>query len=314
MGDVYVVAEHLNGELAEMTFEMLVHARGLAGGVGGSVTAVLIGGTDAMAAKLGAADKVIRVAAEADYNPDTYAAGLKAVVDAKKPQVVMAGNTSQGMDLANALSARNNMPMAAACLKVSAAGGNVHAVSQLYGGKMNVTSNLGSGPCVVTVAAGAVSADGGRKDGAPASEDGGKAPAATKLRFKKLIQPEKGDVDITTQDVLVAVGRGIGKKEDIEVAVELADKLKAAVAASRPIIDAGWMPKSRQVGKSGLKVKPKVYLALGISGAPEHLEGMKNSATIIAVNTDKNAPIFDVAHYGLVGDLFDVVEEMMDEL
>ena len=133
-----------------------------------------------------------------------------------------------------------------------------------------------------------------------------------KIRFKKLILPETADVDITTQDVLVAVGRGIGSKDNVEVAVELADALGAAVAASRPLTDAGWLPKSRQVGKSGVKVKPKLYLALGISGAPEHIEGMKSSSTIIAINTDKNAPIFDVAHYGMVADLFDVCEELMD--
>jgi electron transfer flavoprotein alpha subunit len=134
------------------------------------------------------------------------------------------------------------------------------------------------------------------------------------VRFRALIQPAAGDVDIVAQEVLVAIGRGIGKKEDIAVAEELAEKLHAAVAASRPIIDAGWLPKSRQVGKSGLKVKPRLYLALGISGAPEHIEGMKASATIIAVNTDKGAPIFDVAHYGLVADLFDVCEELIDAL
>jgi len=170
------------------------------------------------------------------------------------------------------------------------------------------------GPCIVAVAAGSMPADIGRKDGSPAVEEMDAPVYDGKVRFKKLIMPESADVDITTQDVLVAVGRGIGSKDDIEVAEELAEVLDAAVAASRPIIDAGWLPKARQVGKSGLKVKPKVYIALGISGAPEHLEGMKNSSTIIAINSDKDAPIFDVAHYGMVADLFDVVEDLTEAL
>lgn len=309
-----IVAEHLNGELSETTFELLAHAKGLSGQLGGKTVAVLLGGNPAMADQLGAADSLITVDCGADYNPEAYAASLKGVVDAKKPQVLMLGYTSMGMDLANNLSAVNGMAQGASCLSVKGDGGNISATSQLYGGKMNVTSNLGAGPAVVTMLAGSIQADGGKKQGAPSSEVVAASQGAGKVRFKKLILPEKGDVDITTQDVLVAIGRGIGKKEDIEVAEELAKALGAAVAASRPIIDAGWLPKSRQVGKSGLKVKPKVYLALGISGAPEHLEGMKNSSTIIAVNTDKNAPIFDVAHYGLVGDLFDICEELTDSL
>ncbi|NUM48115.1 MAG: electron transfer flavoprotein subunit alpha/FixB family protein, partial [Anaerolineales bacterium] len=135
-----------------------------------------------------------------------------------------------------------------------------------------------------------------------------------KTRFIKLIQPAAGDVDITAHDKLVSIGRGIGSKDDIGVAEELAEALGAAVSASRPITDAGWLPKTRQVGKSGVAVKPKLYLALGISGAPEHIEGMKDTELIIAVNTDPNAPIFDYAHYGTTCDLFDVVEAMLDSL
>lgn len=134
------------------------------------------------------------------------------------------------------------------------------------------------------------------------------------MKFVKLIEPEGGDVDITAQDKLVAIGRGIGSEDDIEVAQELADALDAAVAASRPLIDAGWLAKTRQVGKSGLSVKPKLYLALGISGAPEHVEGMASAELIIAVNTDPNAPIFKVAHYGATCDLFDVVEGLLEKL
>jgi electron transfer flavoprotein alpha subunit len=218
-----------------------------------------------------------------------------------------------GMDLAGHLANRAGLPLAAYCLQVDYKGGFT-AVSQLYGGKMNVTSDLGAGPCVVSMLAGSASADDGRAKGSPPVETLAAPQTPGKVRFKGLNLPEPGDVDISAQEVLVAIGRGIGNKDDIEVAEELAEALDAAVAASRPIIDAGWLPKSRQVGKSGMKVKPKLYLALGISGAPEHIEGMKDSATIIAVNSDKHAPIFNVAHYGVVGDLFDVCEELIEAL
>lgn len=309
MGDVFVVAEHLNGELAEITFEMLAMANGL----GGEVSAVLIGGSDDMLSKLGAASKVIRVNASADFNPESYSAALKAVIEAKSPHLVLIGSSSMGMELANTVSAGMQLPLAVAGTSITD-NGSVQVEATLFGGKIKVLSDLGEGPCIVAVAAGSVPADDGRKDGSPAVEEMDAPASDGKVRFKKLIMPESADVDITTQDVLVAVGRGIGSKDDIEVADELAEVLDAAVAASRPIIDAGWLPKSRQVGKSGLKVKPKVYIALGISGAPEHLEGMKNSSTIIAINSDKDAPIFDVAHYGMVADLFDVVEDLTEAL
>ena len=167
---------------------------------------------------------------------------------------------------------------------------------------------------MMTVLAGVADAEAGRGSTAaeqirlPVSLDG------LKTRFVKLIAPEDGDIDITAQEKLVAVGRGIGGDDNIELAEELAEALGAKVAASRPVTDAGWLPKTRQVGKSGLAVKPKIYLMLGISGAPEHLEGMKDSEMIIAVNTDANAPIFDVAHYGSTCDLFDVAEAMLEKL
>ena len=127
------------------------------------------------------------------------------------------------------------------------------------------------------------------------------------MRLKRYIDPEAGDVDLTKQDVLVAVGRGIQSRDNIALAEDLAKALGGAVAGSRPVIDQGWLPLSRQVGKSGLAVKPKLYVALGISGAPEHIEGMKDSGLIVAVNSDARAPIFNVAHYGIVGDVLETL-------
>ena len=311
--DVLVVAEHLRGGLNDITFEMVGQGKALARELGGACLVALVGGSEAMAAQLGAADRVIRVDGPGleNFNPESHAEALRAVVTAKAPRVVLVGYTSMGMDLASTLAAQTGAPLAASCLKV-AGGERITATSQLYGGKMNVTVDLGAGPCIASILSGATPAAAGRASGSPPVENIPAPASAGRVRFKQLIEPEAGDVDITTQQVLVAIGRGIGKKEDIEVAQELADALGAAVAASRPLIDAGWLPKTRQVGKSGLKVSPKVYLALGISGAPEHLEGMKSAATIVAVNTDKQAPIFNVAHYGMVADLFDVCEELTE--
>jgi electron transfer flavoprotein alpha subunit len=135
-------------------------------------------------------------------------------------------------------------------------------------------------------------------------------PVASRARHRELREAAKGDVDITTAEFLLSIGRGIGEQENIAMFEELAEKIGATLAVSRPIVDAGWMPNARQVGQSGKTVKPKVYLAFGISGAVQHLAGMKTSETIIAVNTDPEAAIFDVAHYGAVADLFDVAEEL----
>ncbi len=314
--DVLVVAEHLKGRLDDVTFELLAVGKDLAGQLGGSLSAALIGGSDEMADQLGAADRVLRIGGPemSDFNPESHGAALEAAVDATSPRAVLVAYTSMGMDLASTLAVKKNMAHAAFGTAVTG-GARISATSQLYGGKMDVVSDLGEGPCVISVLAGSASADTGRSNSPPAAQESLPAPeTAGRVRFKRLIEPEAGDVDITTQEVLVAVGRGIGSKDDVEVAEELAEALDAAVAASRPLIDAGWLPKTRQVGKSGLKVTPKVYLALGISGAPEHIEGMKGAATIIAVNTDKHAPIFNVAHYGMTEDLFDVCEELTEAI
>lgn len=317
MADVLVVTEHLQGEFQDITFEMLGKGRQLAAALGGQCSALVFGNMRSKAAELGAARRVLAVGGSDDYNPAEYAAAVTSVVQDKAPAVVLVASTSMGMDLAPVVGTTLGIPVVAYCSAL-AADGDVVCTSQLYGGKMNTVSAVPT-PAVIMVLAGAFDSAAGRVSGSPEVEDfspaGGKTTGgAGKVRFVKIIEPAAADVDITQSGVLVAVGRGIGSKDDIELAEELAEALEADLACSRPIVDAGWLPKARQVGKSGLKVKPKLYLALGISGAPEHIEGMQSSATIIAVNTDEHAPIFDVAHYGLVEDLFDVCEELLEEL
>ena len=317
--DVLVVAEHLSGEIADVTFELLGKARALADANGGAVSAALLGsGLREAASSLGVADKVVYVDHPqlADFNPEAYSAALVELVSKEAPRLTLIAYTSMGMDLASALSVRCEAPLAGYALNVEMEDGNVVVTSQLYGGKIYAESVLEGDKAIVTVLAGAFPADAGRKDGAPTVEEMA-APAALdacKLRFVGLVEPEGGDVDITQHDVLVAVGRGIQSDDNLPMIEELASALNGAVCSSRPIVDNKWLPKTRQVGKSGLKVKPKVYLAFGISGAPEHIEGMKDAELIIAVNTDETAPIFEHAHYGTTEDLFDLVPALKSKL
>jgi len=316
--DIFVVAEHLKGKLADVTFEMLGKGRELANAKGGNLVTVLLGrGVKDLASEMGLVNQVISVehANLENFNPETYSTALAEVVKAKAPAVTLVANSSMGMDLAAALSIRANLPLVAYALDVKVENGSLIATSQLYGGKLNVESQFGASGVIVSLLAGASPADKGRAAGSPAVEDFA-APASLaspKVRFKKLIEPESGDVDITTKEILVSVGRGIQNVDNIPQMQELADALDAALSCSRPIVDSKWLPKTRQVGKSGVKVKPKFYLALGISGAPEHIEGMKDAELIVAINSDPNAPIFDYAHYGIAGDLFDIVPALAEK-
>lgn len=319
MSDVYVIVEQLEGEIQPVTFELLGKAKELAPALGGRVVAVLLGGpgASAKASELGAAEAVVAIEDDrlASYTPEGYRAALVEVLSGRDPRLVLVGNTTVGIDLAAGLSGGLGIPLVAYASGLAVDGGEVVVTSTVYGGKINAEVGLPSSG-IVSVQAGVFAADAGRAEGSPEVELV-KSPAAleeTKTEFLELIQPEGGDVDIAAQDILVSVGRGIQSEDNLSVAQELADALGGALSASRPITDAGWLPKTRQVGKSGLSVKPKLYVAAGISGAPEHLEGMRDAELIIAINSDENAPIFDVAHYGIVGDLFDIVPALTEKL
>ena len=319
MGDVYVIVEQQQGEIQPVTFELLGKAAEIAPSLGGQAVAVLLGGSGiaGKASGLGAAARVIAVEDDrlASYTPEAYKAALVEVLSGREPRLVLIGNTTVGMDLAAGLSVALDLPLIAYANGVAVDGSEVVATARVYGGKIDAEVGL-EGPGIVSVQAGAFPADAGQVSGSPEVEEV-KSPSAldqVKTQFVALQQPEGGDVDITAQDTLVSVGRGIQSQDNLEIMQELADALGGALSASRPITDNGWLPKSRQVGKSGLSVKPKLYFCAGISGAPEHLEGMRDAETIIAINTDENAPIFEVAHYGVVGDLFDIVPELTEKL
>jgi electron transfer flavoprotein alpha subunit len=317
--DVFVVAEHLEGKLSDVTFEMLGKARSIAPALGGHCVVALLGhDVSSLAEELGAADQVLLIedAALEHFIPERAGQVLHTLLQREQPALTLVANTSMGMDLAAGLSVALDWPLIAYCSDVQVKEGRIFATSQIYGGKIAVEAASESNHTIVSVLAGTFPAADGRSTTSATIEriPSGIAAGTGRMRFKGLTVPEAGDVDITREPLLVSVGRGIGSKDNIELVEELANTLGAAVSASRPIIDSGWLPKQRQVGKSGLTVKPKLYLAVGISGAPEHLQGMKDAELIIALNSDPGAPIFEVAHYGIVGDLFDIVPALTEQL
>ncbi|MGH9286111.1 MAG: FAD-binding protein, partial [Acidimicrobiales bacterium] len=304
--DVLVLADHLNGELSDATFELLGKAKALAGALGGRTVAVLLG-HPGLASELGAADAVVTVEHPAldDYTPEAWEAALSEVVRQTEPRLVMIANTTIGMDLGAGLSAAWEAPLIAYAVGLEAEGSELVATAQVYGGKLLAEVAAEGDKAVCTVIAGSFPADAGRGAGSPSAESVAPPAALDSLRtsFLALTEPEGGDVDITAAELLVSVGRGIGNADNLAELADLADAMGAPLSASRPVTDAGWLPKTRQVGKSGLKVKPKVYLTFGISGAPEHLEGMRDAELIIACNTDAQALLqSDAPHKIRIGD------------
>ncbi|HLO18043.1 MAG TPA: electron transfer flavoprotein subunit alpha/FixB family protein [Anaerolineales bacterium] len=312
--DVFVIAEQLDGNIADISFEMVGKAKELAASFGGQAVAVVLG--SGVSAGVFASDSTLYVDDPnlGQFNPEAYGKLIEALVKEESPRLVMFGWTATGMDLAAWLSARTGKPCVAYARDLCIENHSLVVNSQVYGGKMIAEVAPEGDMAIVACVAGTFPVEAGRGSTpatqivSPVSFEG------LRTKFVEAIKPAGGDVDITAQDKLISVGRGIGGKENIELAEELAEKLGAVVSASRPVVDAGWLPRTRQVGKSGLKVKPKLYLMFGISGAPEHLEGMRSAELIIAVNTDKKAPIFNVAHYGATADLFEVAEAMLELL
>jgi electron transfer flavoprotein alpha subunit len=315
--EIIVLVEVLNNRIADVTFEMLGVARALKNGNGTRVIAVLLGKKE-LAEKLGAADMVLVLdhPGIAEFTPEPYQLILKHLLDARKPWMTLIASTSIGLDLASSLSVQLDIPLVASTKEIRCEGDVIVATAQLYGGKMFAEVEVAGSQALLSILPGAGKAEAGMASTAPVIEDLMLHMPLDNLRmsFSRLILPAAGDIDLTQVPVLVSVGRGIQNKDNLELAEELAAAVGGAVSASRPVVDQGWLPMTRQIGRSGLIVKPKVYLALGISGAPEHIEGMRDAELIIAVNTDENAPIFSHAHYGYVGDMLDVIPALTEEV
>jgi electron transfer flavoprotein alpha subunit len=266
-----------------------------------------------LAASLGPADGVLYVdhPTLADATGMQASRAIAALAAERGPAAILLPTTNVSWDLLGLLPARLGVPLVNFCRDVEVVDGALQVKSVLYGGKMAVTVAAGAGPVVLAVLPGTAAAVSGAA-APPVEEVVVDLADDAGVRLLAYEEPEAGDVDITQQEALVAVGRGISSESNLEVAEDLADALGGAVCGSRPVIDQGWLPLVRQVGKSGVTVKPRLYVAAGVSGAPEHVEGMKDSELIIAVNTDAGAPIFSVAHYGIVDDATDVLEALAE--
>ncbi len=320
MKEIIVVAEHRRGEMRDVTWEMVSKGRQLAEILGAELGVALLGkGVKSLAEAL--KPKAHRVFLIEDnrleaYNSETYEKVLIQILTERKPVLTLIGHTAQGMDFAPSLAAHLKMPLAPDCIGIDMAGEAIALTGQLYGGKVNAAVSFSKKPpYMVTVRSGAF----------PVAE---KDPLAGEIiaipspltdeglarRFVQFVEAAAGEVDITQADIIVSVGRGIKEAANIPLVKELADALGGALACSRPVVDKKWLPKDRQVGTSGKTVKPKIYIAIGISGAFQHVAGMKGAGTIIAVNKDPKAPIFGVAQYGIVGDLFKLVPVLKDKI
>jgi electron transfer flavoprotein alpha subunit len=310
--DIYVVIEHLRGQVADISYVMLAAARELAQSTGGEVVGVLLGHNGRELAVNLAANRVLYCDHPmlAEFTSDAYQTVLSGLLAENKPRAVIFGSTSIGADLASVLSARLNLPLVGLCQ--SFAPGDKY-ISQIYGGKIMAEGSLPGPTTLVAMIPGGYKPEQGYNDQAPEITDVAVQPLVDmRVTLKAYIEPEASDVDITNEAILVSVGRGIQTEDNIELAEELAELLNGAVSASRPIVDQGWLPTSRMVGKSGQTVKPKLYMAMGISGAPEHVEAITDSEMIIAINTDPAAPIFDMAHYGAEIDMLDLLEALIE--
>ncbi|CAB3745599.1 Electron transfer flavoprotein subunit alpha [Paraburkholderia sediminicola] len=305
-----VYVEAANGSVQSVTHELINAARGLGAKGDVEVIACAISNNPAsLIDDLTGADRVLTVKHDvlANYNPEGHAVALQAAIESSNPDLVLIPYTTAGLDLGSLVAAKTGRPVVGYCTAISVDDGQLAATSQLYRGKL-VAKTKTALPAVVVVVPGSFD-DSKRADANPEVTDIAAPGALNALRidFVSISAPDASQVDLTAAERIVCVGRGIGAEDKVSVATDLATLLGAEIAGSRPVIDSGWLPKARQVGKSGQKVKPKLYIALGVSGAPEHIEGMKNADFVIAINSDEKAPIFEVADIGTTCDLFELV-------
>ncbi len=318
---VLVLAEHREGKLQQPTLEMVAKGREIVSKGGGKLSVALFGhGVEALFSELTQypVDEVLVVEHEAlkFYTPEGYAMALKGVIEKVDPLIVLMAHTTQGYDIAPRLAAEWDLPIASGCVDVAVDGQTLVATRRILNEKIAVDFEYGGAPrYLVTIRSGTFKPVEKGGAGALITKVGVQIdPAKIIRKVLNIEKPEVADVDIGAADVVVAVGRGIGKKENMTLVQDLAKMLNAVVGASRPITDAEWLPKTRQVGQSGKTVKPKLYIACGISGAMQHVAGMKDSGLIIAINTDAGAPIFEYAHYGVVGNVLEVLPALMKSL
>ncbi|MGC8860645.1 MAG: electron transfer flavoprotein subunit alpha/FixB family protein [Thermoplasmata archaeon] len=316
--EIVCIGEIFNNDVSGPTYEAIYLGNELKREYGGKLTLIIAGkDLEKYSAKLSiqGVDSIILLDHPSLelYEQVAYTKAIAGEIRAISPQIVIAPYTSQGMDLLPSIAHEIGYTLVTYCQSLKFTGNGWIATRVIYGGKLLEDVEVDDKNIAVTIRPG---------DFPQLKQETGsisvlkKSPeiAQGKMRPVGIVKPALEDIDITKYDVLVSVGRGIGSKENLEMADELAKILNGALACSRPIVDMGWLPKTRQVGSSAKTVKPKVYIALGISGATNHINGMKNSNTIISVNKDPYAPIFEISHYGVVADINDLLPLLLEEL
>jgi len=313
MGNVLVVTEIQKGKIREASYELAAVAQGIAESTGRGVHSLVTGqGVDAEAEafskKGGGTVHVAEHELLKGYNCDALGTAVRAAVEAAEADVILFSNTPSGWDLAPRIAASLDAGFVSDCFQINAEGGELAFHRRVFNGKLDAHLRVSSEKVVATLQPGAVSPYTGSTEGSVAKLDVPLAEDQIRTRFVELKQAEQKGVDLSKAPIIVSGGRGVGAPEKFqEVIKPLADALGGAMGASRPVVDAGWLPHEYQVGSSGQVVQPKLYIAVGISGAIQHLVGMKSSNFIVAINKDPDAPIFEVADIGVAADLFEVV-------
>lgn len=314
-GTILVFAEQRDGKLKKSVLEAMGLARDLADG--GQVVALVVGdGIGPVAADVArhGADRVLACEDPSlALASSDYLAPVIAAIRSEKPDLVIFPASALGRDLAPSLAARGGHPLLTECLGLVRVGDGFEATKSMYGGKVIATWRTAAAPTIATVRPGVHAA-------APAGASGAvetmTPPVASpgRVRVKRVVQATGEMVDLQEADVVVAGGRGLQEMKNFGLIEELARALGGAVGASRAVVDAGWIEHHHQVGQTGVTVRPKLYIAAGISGAIQHLAGMRSSGCIVAINKDAEAPIFKAAQYGIVGDLFEVLPLLTAEI
>ncbi|WP_178918276.1 electron transfer flavoprotein subunit alpha/FixB family protein [Natronomonas gomsonensis] len=312
---VLAITEHRRGDVRDVSYELVTAGRELADDLGTDLELAVIGGdVEGFAADVNrdGVDTIYTVDEGEEFNHGVYTQAIEQLAAEVEPTALLMPNSVNGLDYAPAVAEQLDLPLVTDVVDFET-NGNVEVTREQYGGKVETTYDIDADDYALTI----------RPAEWPKAEEAGDAAIesfdvdidedALGTTVNGFEEVGGGDVDITEADVLVSIGRGIDEEENLPLVEELADTLGATLSSSRPIVDNGWLPKNRQVGQSGKVVTPDVYIAIGISGAVQHVAGMKGADTIVAINTDPNAPIYDIADYGIVDDLFDVVPELIEE-
>jgi len=318
-----VVVEQREGKLNRVSWETLTAGQALAAETGWTLEAAVLGSRTGALAKEVAAKKVAKVYAIESpklepYTPDAFVAALKQFISSKQPKLVLMPHTYQVRDFVPKLATAMDRTAISDCIGYKKEGDKLLLTRQMFQGKLAADVSFACDPpWFVTFQNGAFRGDKVEAESSAAPVEAVDVEIPENIIRNKpheVFKEAKQAVDLTQAEIIVAVGRGIKEQKNIEIAKQLAEALGGEIAASRPICDSGWLPMDRQIGSSGQTVAPKLYLALGISGAIQHIVGMKGARTIIAVNKDSEAPIFEIADYAVVGNLFDIVPPLIEEV